>query len=809
MAAVLPINDRKLSQWLKTAEEWRQLINAAFDGVGTGNVTSAESVSVDNELVVFSGTSGHTVKRGTAFTGIIKATAGVVSAAVAGTDYQAPLGFTAENVANKSTSTALGSSNLLYPTQNAVKTYVDAAVTGLLDDRGNYDASSNLWPSSGGSGPVGAVMKGDLWFVSVTGTLGGNSVAVGSSIRALVDLPGQTAGNWDVLNVGLGFTPLNRASNLSDLASVATARSNLGLGTAALLNTGSTTGTIPTLHGTLSSNNLLRYDGTGIVNADWTYDGATFALGTPVSNAYFSLTKAGAFGGLDASLQRGLVFSVEATDPSSIFAGYFSARSSNTTGATGPIHNSLIGVWGDSYFNGTTATGRVDSALGGEFTVTHAGGASTSMQDVYGVHTQILGGFSGAAGSFGNVHGVYADIAMSSTVGASTGASIFEGKFRHFGSGTLPYVMGLRLAGWNKASSTITTSYGIYMDTSIDVGTTKWALYSLSTSASLLSGDLSVAGILKTGSTPAAITNTAGQVLFNQLNTVYSGTRVVAGTGASWTEIGNFGSGTSNCQFRVWIVNSTASEVGVRNYLVNLDDTGTGGNWDRCQPVAWVGATGAITLEIKRTTTGPTYLRATRSGGTIGGTSTVSVVIEWEDTNQVFTSTTATGSSASYTNLNYGMKLASFGDDSAHRVVTDTQIAYWNGCIDPAYLTANDYESSSAFATITYAKSTFSVGYIHAPKESLRGILDLDAAGSDGTLSFNSLVNGSSGVLVLKNVGGYTLNLGSLGLYAGGGASGYSVDGFSFPLSAAGIWIICYECDGANVYFNAAKYVAV
>jgi hypothetical protein len=42
---------------------------------------------------------------------------------------QAALGFTAENVANKSTSTSLGTSNTAYPSQNAVKTYVDAEAT--------------------------------------------------------------------------------------------------------------------------------------------------------------------------------------------------------------------------------------------------------------------------------------------------------------------------------------------------------------------------------------------------------------------------------------------------------------------------------------------------------------------------------------------------------------------------------------------------------------------------------------------------------------------------------------------------------
>jgi hypothetical protein len=42
---------------------------------------------------------------------------------------QNSLGFTPEDVANKSTTTTLGTSNTLYPTQNAVKTYVDNAVT--------------------------------------------------------------------------------------------------------------------------------------------------------------------------------------------------------------------------------------------------------------------------------------------------------------------------------------------------------------------------------------------------------------------------------------------------------------------------------------------------------------------------------------------------------------------------------------------------------------------------------------------------------------------------------------------------------
>jgi hypothetical protein len=92
------------------------------------------------------------------------------------------------------------------------KTYVDGLVGGLLDDRGSHNASGNAFPASGGSGTAGAILKGDLWYISVGGTLGGVSVAVGSSIRALVDTPGQTAGNWDILSVGLGYVPENSAN---------------------------------------------------------------------------------------------------------------------------------------------------------------------------------------------------------------------------------------------------------------------------------------------------------------------------------------------------------------------------------------------------------------------------------------------------------------------------------------------------------------------------------------------------------------------------------------------------------------------
>lgn len=133
-------------------------------------------------------------------------------------DYTTEQSALAEKLTNKSTDVASdGSSNTKYPSVKAVKDYADGLVVGLLDDRGNYNASVNTFPASGGSGVAGAVMKGDLWYISVAGTLGGVSVPVGASVRALVDTPAQTSGNWSVLNVGIGFTPENEVNKSVDV----------------------------------------------------------------------------------------------------------------------------------------------------------------------------------------------------------------------------------------------------------------------------------------------------------------------------------------------------------------------------------------------------------------------------------------------------------------------------------------------------------------------------------------------------------------------------------------------------------------
>lgn len=112
--------------------------------------------------------------------------------------------------ANKPVSTAQAAADAA--TLNSAKTYADGLVVGLWDDRGNFNASTNAFPTTGGSGASGEILKGDIWTISVAASSGPmNGMAVGSTVRALVDTPGQTTGNWSVTDVGQGYVPENVA----------------------------------------------------------------------------------------------------------------------------------------------------------------------------------------------------------------------------------------------------------------------------------------------------------------------------------------------------------------------------------------------------------------------------------------------------------------------------------------------------------------------------------------------------------------------------------------------------------------------
>lgn len=167
---------------------------------------------VDGKYVLGGGTGGATWG---SITGNIVDQADLQNALNAKQD---SLGFTPENVANKSTSVSTdGTSDTKYPSVKAIKDYADSLVAGILDYRGGYDASVNTFPTSGGSGTAGAISKGDMFIISIAGTLGGTAVQVGDSLIASVDTPAQTASNWNILNSNITYVPEDVANKDTDV----------------------------------------------------------------------------------------------------------------------------------------------------------------------------------------------------------------------------------------------------------------------------------------------------------------------------------------------------------------------------------------------------------------------------------------------------------------------------------------------------------------------------------------------------------------------------------------------------------------
>lgn len=128
-----------------------------------------------------------------------------------------------ELLSNKSTNVVTdGSSDTKYPSVKAIKDYADGLVVGLLDYRGSYNASGNVYPSTGGSGTGGDILKGDMWIISVAGTLGGTPIHVGDSIISNVDSPGQTLSNWNTLNTNIGYVPEDSANKVTSISGSST-----------------------------------------------------------------------------------------------------------------------------------------------------------------------------------------------------------------------------------------------------------------------------------------------------------------------------------------------------------------------------------------------------------------------------------------------------------------------------------------------------------------------------------------------------------------------------------------------------------
>jgi hypothetical protein len=190
-----------------------------FTGSGTAALTdltsAARTVLDDTTVSAMVDTLGGASATGTG--GIVRASAPTMTNPVVGTQ-------TAGDNSTKAASTAY------------VAAAVAAAVAGLLEFQGPVDCSANPnYP---------AALKGDTYYVSVAGKIGGASgisVDIGDAVIASADNAGGTQASvgtsWFILEHNLAGALLS-ANNLSDLTNAGTARTNLGLGTAAESDTG-------------------------------------------------------------------------------------------------------------------------------------------------------------------------------------------------------------------------------------------------------------------------------------------------------------------------------------------------------------------------------------------------------------------------------------------------------------------------------------------------------------------------------------------------------------------------------------------
>lgn len=143
---------------------------------------------------------------------------------------------TVATLASDTDGTLAANSDTRVATQKATKTYVDTAVTGLLDFKGTTDCSTNPnYPSAS---------KGDSYVVSVAGKIGGasgKSVAIGDWYVATADNAGGTEAS-----VGTSWVAFEH--NIADLATVATTGSASDLGSGTL-----PAGRLPALTGDVTS----------------------------------------------------------------------------------------------------------------------------------------------------------------------------------------------------------------------------------------------------------------------------------------------------------------------------------------------------------------------------------------------------------------------------------------------------------------------------------------------------------------------------------------------------------------------------
>lgn len=131
--------------------------------------------------------------------------------------------------------------------------------------------------------------------------------------------------------------------------------------------------------------------------------------------------------------------------------------------------------------NALSATGQTIQVLKGN---------AAACVTMTGLDVQVLNAYANTT----TLTGIKASIQCASTAATnSLSRTVWVNHVGGAGAHTFTDLRGISIDGWtNTGGNAYTTTYGIYIDNTIDLGATKYAIYSLSTSPSVFSGDVTV-----------------------------------------------------------------------------------------------------------------------------------------------------------------------------------------------------------------------------------------------------------------------------------------------------------------------------
>jgi hypothetical protein len=262
---------------------------------------------------------------------------------------------------------------------------------------------------------------------------------------------------------------------------------------------------------TSGTNVALYLNASGATTANYglIVNAGNVGLGNTAPSEMLDVTGNGKFSGTVAlggtAIDANAYVNVSVTNDNSLPA--FGLKSTVTRSVANSF--GITGAQGAGTFSGTgTHTGGTIGVTASSFN-TSSGTLSTSQ----GLYAR---SWNFSTGTITTSTALFAEIFNLNATGTITSANGVRSQIRNSSTGTITTAKGIDISNWLN-SGTVGTSYGIYLDTSIDVGSTKYALYSLSTSDSYMAGnfglgDSSPAALLTVGSGDAFQVNSSGAI---------------------------------------------------------------------------------------------------------------------------------------------------------------------------------------------------------------------------------------------------------------------------------------------------------